>query len=222
VSKELFAEVQSVIAESRHKRKNTRPRDYLLRGDILKCGCCRYALAYDPIADPVFRCWHTQADPSAECHKLKVNVRELDGAIISIIRKQAEVVLNSDNLENLRQRNDAENRAYDCEKLIAELIERRQKLYERFITREIDRAEYLKLKDECSAEIDRLTMQAASAKAEAKAKTVDPSVLAIAKRTVEETIPYKEVINALIDKIYVYPNKNIEIVWKIADFTNMN
>jgi hypothetical protein len=153
---------------------------------------------------------------------LKVNVRELDGAIISIIRKQAEVVLNSDNLDNLRQRNDAENRVYDCEKLIAELIERRQTLYERFITREIDRADYLKLKDECSADIDRLTKQAASAKTEAKAKTVDPTVLAIAKRTAEETIPYKEVINALIDKIYVYPDKNIEIVWKIADFTNMN
>ncbi len=179
-------------------------------------------MTFDPVADPVFRCWHTQADPSADCHKLKVNVRELDTAILSIIRKQAEVVLNSDNLDNLRQRNDAENKASDCDKLIAELNEKRQALYERFITRELERPEYLKLKDECSAEIDRLSKQAASAKAEAKARTVDPSVLELVKRTADETIPYKELINALIDKIYVYPNKNIEIVWKIADFTKQN
>jgi DNA invertase Pin-like site-specific DNA recombinase len=220
VSLELYDEVQVVTTESRHKRKNVRPKDYLLRGDILKCGCCRYALRYDPIADPVFRCWHTQAAPNADCHKMKVNVRELDEAVLTIIRKQAEVVLNAGSLANLRQKSDAENLASDYEKLITEHNERRQRLYERFVLREIDRAEYLRLKDECSAEIDRLNKQIAAAKAEARAKDMEASTLAFAQKTVSGAIPHKKLVETLIDKIYVFPDKRIEIVWKIADFTN--
>jgi len=219
VSQELFDEVQSVIKESRHKRRNVRPRDYLLRGDILKCGCCRYALSYDPIADPIFRCFHTQGDPSADCHKMKVNVRELDEAVIAVIRKQAEVVLSSNNLENLRQKSDAEHQASDYEKLIEQCNERRQGLYERFVLREIERAEYLTLKDECSAEIDRLNRKVAELKAEAKSKTIEPSTLVLAKRVIGDMIPLKEVVDALVDKVYVFPDKRIEIVWKIGDFT---
>jgi hypothetical protein len=194
----------------------------LLRGDILKCGSCRYALDYVRNADPVFACYHTLADPAADCHKMKVNVRELDETVLTIIRKQTEVVLQSDNIDNLRRKNDDAHRASDSEKLIAEFIKRRQLLYERFILHEIDRAEYLKLKDECSAEIDRLTKQVAAAKAEARSKDNAPALPELSKRTAGETIPYKELINTLIDKVYVFPNKHIEIVWKITDVVNLN
>jgi hypothetical protein len=39
------------------------------------------------------------------------------------------------------------------------------------------------------------------------------------KRSVGDAITHKELVDARIDKVYVFPGKRIEIVWKIADFT---
>jgi hypothetical protein len=47
VSKPLYDEVHTALAERRRKRKNMTQRDYLLRGNILKCGCCGFAMLYD-------------------------------------------------------------------------------------------------------------------------------------------------------------------------------
>jgi predicted site-specific integrase-resolvase len=218
---ELFDEVQKIRADSKSGRKKMRPRDYLLRGDILKCGCCGYSLAYDPLADPIFRCYHTQADPNANCHKMKVNVRELDDAVLAIIQKQAEVVLNSNNLENLQTKNASEQQISDCEKQISKLNEQRQQRYEKFVLSEIERDEYLKTKAEYSAEIERLNKQASALRTEIQSLHIDEKILSIAKKIVGEKIPNKELVATLIDKVYVSPDRHIVIVWKIADFARV-
>ena len=95
ISNALFEQVQAILTKGKISRQKVKqPRKYLLRSRV-RCGCCDIAMSYDSIANPVFRCYHTAADPSAPCHKLKVIVSELDAAVLDIIRKQAEVILNS-------------------------------------------------------------------------------------------------------------------------------
>jgi hypothetical protein len=148
-----------------------------------------------------------------------VSSKKVDEVVLAVIRKQAEVILAAAELNELAPKSDVSQELSDFEKRLAKCGEQRQLLYERFILREIDRAEYLKLKDECSAEIERLNRQIAAVKAEAKAKTIEAFTLALAKRVVDETAPHKELVDALVDKVNVFPDKRIEIVWKIADFT---
>ena len=116
IGKEMFDEVQAAIAEKKISlRKNKKPRNYLLRSKV-RCGCCDMAMTYDPIANPVFRCYQTAADTFAPCHKLKVVVSELDEAVLDIIRKQAEVILATADLSDLRKTSGNVQHIADCEK----------------------------------------------------------------------------------------------------------
>ena len=52
---------------------------------------------------PMYRCMATHADPAAACHKLKIPSIEVEHAVMSIIKKQAEVVLNSADLSGFQK-----------------------------------------------------------------------------------------------------------------------
>jgi hypothetical protein len=113
-------------------------------------------MSYDPIANPVFRCYQTAANPAATCYKLKVVVAELDEAVMTIIRKQAEVILGDDNLIGLRKSDVTAQQISDYEIQMNSLMEQRKLHYEQFITREIDRQTYLSVKSDCTEQIERL------------------------------------------------------------------
>ena len=218
VSTEVFDRVREIMAQGKVKRKNMRSRDYLLSGNLVKCGVCGYALSYDPISDPIFRCSHTQADPSVECHKMKVNVRELDEAVMAIIKKQAEVVLESGDLSGYRKTSMDERRVAECERKIKQYEESRQACYERFVGKEIDRDTYQSLKNDCSENIERLKNQLAVYKQMERDKQSDKKVAVLAEEALSETAVPKNIVNALVDKVRVFPGNQIEILWKFANF----
>jgi hypothetical protein len=219
VSKEMFDEVQAAIAARRYKRKNTAKRDYLLRGGIVKCGCCGYAMSYDDVSDPVYRCHHTMGTPGAECHKLKTNANKLDETILTVIRKQAEIILNSGDFAELRKVGDSGKRIADFEKEINKCVEERQRAYEQFVTRAIDRETYIAFKTDCAERIDRLNNQIAVTRQAERDRQAGVKTAALAKDVVSETLSPRELVETLIDKILVFPGDRIEIQWKIADFS---
>jgi hypothetical protein len=220
VGSNLFDEVQSVIAAGRVRRKNMRPQDYLLRGGILKCGCCGYALSFDPSSQGgVYRCNHTLSAPAAECHRMKVNAGELDEAVLSIIKKQVEVVIGTEDLSKFRKTSADEKQAAEYKKQIRECEEQRQQCYEQFVLHEINHDVFMERKKECAAQIDRLNqrldlIRQAGRDGQAKQKAVE-----LAKTVVNESLSQREVINTLIDKILVFPGNRLEIQWKVSDFT---
>ncbi|GHU90543.1 hypothetical protein FACS1894202_10500 [Clostridia bacterium] len=220
ITEEIFNAVQEILAEKPKREKNK--RNFLLKYKA-RCGCCGHSLSYDDgVGYPLFRCSHTIGDPTADCHKMKFLASGVDEVVLTAIRKQAEVILNTSKLNQLSAKGGGEQELSDYENRIAECNERRQKHYESFILREIDRSEYLKLKAECSDEIDRLNMQAAALRAELQSHRVDAQIVSLANQAVAETMPHKELVDALIEKVCVFPDRRIEIVWKIADFINNN
>ena len=196
ISQEIFEKVQVLLNarmanKSDFRKKNKTPRNYLLRGKV-RCGCCDTAMSYDPIANPVFRCYKTAADPAASCHKLKIVAAELDDAVMTIIRKQAEVIPTG----NTRQ-------ISDYELQMKSLMEQRKLHYEQFIAREIDRQTFLSLKSSCTAQIERLSNRPAGQ-----------------RTAILETMPSgtitAEIVDMFIEKIHVFPNNHIEITPKVS------
>ncbi|GHV47904.1 hypothetical protein FACS189499_06260 [Clostridia bacterium] len=219
ISQDLFDKVQKIFSKSKTNLKRSyHLRNYMLRGGILKCGCCGYSLSYDDILDPVYRCHHTLGTPDAECHKMKVNVRKLDETILVIIRKQAEIVLNSGDLTKLRKVGDNGKRIADFEKEVNRCVEERQRAYEQFVLREIDRETYQKQKSDCSERIDKFNNQIAVSKQAERDILSGVKTNAIAKDILSKTLTNREIIETLIDKIKVFPEDKLEIIWKIADF----
>ena len=219
ISKEVFDRVQEVMAKSRCRRKNMGVRYYLLRGDIVKCSGCGYALMYDDSSDEVvYRCNHMLSVYDAGCHKMKVNAAELDDAILAIIKKQAEVVLKTTDLSGIRKVSAGARRVDECEKQIYRLVEQIQTCYERFIGQEIDREAYLSLKADCTAQIDRLNNQLAILRQAERDKDAGKKAAAMAKEVLSESASPKDIVNTLVDKIFVSPDDSLEIRWKFASF----
>ncbi|MDR0223267.1 MAG: recombinase family protein [Oscillospiraceae bacterium] len=187
ISEDVFNTAQTLLSETPAGRRSATAREFLLKGKA-KCGSCGHGLKYDNgVGYPLFRCYSTVSDPGADCHRFKTVAKEIDDAVLAVIQKQAEVILTALDLNELSAKGDIKQELAEYEKRIENCNEQRQKLYERFILREITRDEYLALKNECSAEIDRLNKQVAAVKAEARAKEADKSLLKLAKQTVSDT-----------------------------------
>ena len=196
-----------------------RQRDYLLRG-VTSCGCCGFALVYGDSTFPAtYRCMHTHADPMASCHKMKVNADELESTVMAIIKKQAEVVIGSGDLSQFRKPSDSARQIAERERQIRQYVERRQECYERFVLRKIDKEAYQSQKSDYTAQIERLENQLSLLRQAARDKLANQKAVALANEVMGESLSHKDVVDALIDKIHVFPGNHIEIRWKVADFT---
>ena len=224
VSKEAFEQVQALSSQGRRKMQ---PHNYLLKSKIL-CGTCGRSMIYgNTTTQPMYCCMATHADPLAACHKLKVSTDEVDDAVMAIIKKQAEVVLNSDDLSGFRKTTVSEKRFdgsvvqlnnADIEKQINLLSKERQVCYERFVSLEIDRDTFRLLKADYTKQIDRLTQQLAVSQQSARKLEADKKNAALAKDALSETATDKDIVDALVERVLVFPCNHIEIHWKFADF----
>ena len=176
---------------------------------------------------PMYRCMNTHANPVAACHKLKVSTAEVDNAVIASIKKQAEVVLNSDDFSDLRKatvnnkRHDGfgiqPNHA-DIEKQIEQLSQRRQQCYERFMNLEIERDAFRSMKADFTGQIDALAQRLAVFQQSVRRREADKKTAALAKGALCETATPKDIVDALIEKVFVFPDNRIEIHWKFESF----
>jgi hypothetical protein len=209
--------VQKILEQNAERRKNMRPRDFLLRGNIVKCGCCGYTMIFDSLKKPQFRCQHTLSNVSAECHKLKISVQELDKIVLKIIKKQAKIIFNTD-ISNLKINTTTKNIS-DFEKEIDLQVSAQQKLYEKFILGEISKKFFQTEKSECSEKIDYFNSQISILKQAENDKFSHKKSVELADKILSEKLSEREIVELLIDKVFIFPNNRIEIKWKISDFT---
>ena len=172
----------------------------------------------NPETQRVYRCMKTHADKTAACHKMKVASSEIDNVVMTIIRKQAEVVLGSEDLTGFRKTGTGARSMDDCEKQINQLAEKRQQCYEQFLSGEIERNAFQSLKADYTAQINRLNNQLALLKQAERDKEADKKAVSAAKGALSDKATQRDVVDALVDKVLVFPNNHIEIQWKFEKF----
>jgi len=170
----------------------------------------------NPATQRVYRCMKTHADKTAACHKMKVASFEIDNVVMTIIRKQAEVVLGSEDLTGFRKT--GTRSMGDCERQINQLAERRQQCYEQFLSGEVGRDAFQSIKADYTAQIDSLNNQFTLLKQAERDKEADKKAVSAAKGALSETVTPRDVVNALVDKVLVFPGNHVEIHWKFANF----
>ena len=216
INKELFDTVQEIMAAN--KRKNLSRREYLLQGKV-SCGCCGYALSYSyGRSFPQYCCTHTRADKSAGCHKMKVDAGDLEEAVMTVIKRQAEIVLGLSDLSGYCEIKPDEHRILDCEKQIQQCLERQQRYFEQFISGEIGHGAFHEFKDECTAQIGKLNRQIAILKQAERDKAENMRVEAYAKEALSDASRPLDIVNALVERVLVFPGDRLEVVWKFVDF----
>jgi len=215
ISKDVFEQVQVIRANS---RKNMSRRDYLLSGKAA-CGCCGYALVYCETTNPeTYRCMKTHADPAAPCHKMKSFADAIEGAVMATIKKQAEVVLGSDNFSGFRKASDSARLVAEHENHVKLLSQERQRCYEEFVGGKISNDVFQSRKTDYTLQIDKLTNQLAVFRQAESDIVAGKKVEALAQSALCDTASDRDIVDALIEKVLVFPNNQLEIRWKFANF----
>ena len=109
----------------------------------------------------------------------------------------------------------------EYEKQIEALEDSKQSLFEQYIMDEIDVATYKSEKAACDAVIlkakNAYAVIAAQAKKKKEEQNRQSSRTEVAKAITDAEGLTPELVNLLIEKVYVFPDKRIEIAYKVQD-----
>ncbi|MCD7920536.1 MAG: recombinase family protein [Clostridiales bacterium] len=227
VSKEEFERVQELLTHYQQRKK--RPTNYPLR-TIVHCSECRRAMSRRKGANGYYYlCDTSKYDPNATCDRSK-HFEEPDierivlnaiQHILTLYRKQA------DKESSLRLTR--KERMEDCTAEISRLqrtLERYQReqlrLYEDYIADAMTRESYLKRKSKLADEIKMTEEQVGeqeklllSLESQANAQENPLQTLEAAYTGADALTA--EMVQAFVQELYLYPDSQVEIVWKFKD-----
>ena len=217
IEKAVFDTVQA--SQLRFSQPNKKKRDYPLKGKAF-CGCCGHALSRTMQKTSYYHCRHSEADVESRCHKMRLNAAELEQAVFLTLKKQMEATAPLAPDGTLRVDASVPERA-EYEKQIETLQDGKRTLYERYLMGEIDLNTYKAEKAACDELLLKTKNAYAAVLAQAKQKQDEQarqdSRMEASKAIFDADTLTTELAELLIDRVLVYPDKRIEIAYKIQD-----
>lgn len=217
IDKPLFEQVQAT--QRRFSQPHKVKHDYPLKG-IVFCGCCGHALSRTSQKTARYICRHSQADKSLSCHNAAYNAAKLEQAVLLLMKKQLEVTLpvNPDGTIQLKAVVE-ERSAY--EQQMDELLDCKQNLFEQYLMSEITLESYQAQKAIYDERLLLIKSAYAAVVAQAKKKQEElerrSSRQNAAKLLEDADELTTAMVSLLIEKVRVFPNKKIEIEYKVRD-----
>ena len=217
VDKETFDKAQE--KQHRFSLPNKKQRSYPLKSKVF-CGCCHHALSRVSQAHPYYMCRPSQADPNSRCYSLRIPAADLEQAVFQTLKKQMELVLPGEVDETIQMGvYVAEQSEY--ERQIESLNDSKRDLFERYCMGEIDVEKYKAEKASVDAEILRTNNAYAAVIAQAKHQQEEQiqrdSWNGIWSAEAEADGLTPELVDMLIEKVVVFPDKRVDIVYKVKD-----
>lgn len=219
VSKELFDQVQSQLQHFKSVKRNVNL--FPLRGKVY-CGCCQHAMPRTQTKAPAFVCRYTKVDKSFPCHGLRITENELESMLYEIITKQAQVILNLDDLSNAGVLDVELAKQGEYNRQIQGLQDKKRVLYEQLLLQEINMVQYKEQKSEIDQELNRLKQLHSVLSTQTAQMQMDSEAKSARKRLAQNIVSTDRLTAALadtlIDQVSIYPGNQVEIIWKINDF----
>ena len=216
VSQELFERAKQNIR--RYSISNKKKHDYLLKGKVL-CGCCDHALSRVMQKTPYYLCRHADADSAMRCHGMKIGIAELEQLIFDVLKNQLAAV--GESVESKGSGINAAASLPECERQITVIQNAKMSLYEQYLSGEISVEQYKAEKDTLDAELVKTKSAHAAVTAQAK-QAQESHAEQVRRKAITQEIANAGTLNnaladMLIEKVYVFPDKRIEIVYKFED-----
>ncbi|MCI6397651.1 recombinase family protein [Lawsonibacter sp.] len=227
ISKEVFLEAQKVIRKV--KPRNTGDDSpHLFRG-IVRCGSCgRVLMYYRKAKRPYFVCAYTKQTNTATCYSGKIYEDIISETVWQALQQFFTM---SEKLEKRLQKRQSSlgNEQEACALQIADLQRKLDKAntdkfanIDRYMAGSMDKATYLKKREELTSQIEQLEKQIAALenKAEELRATDSSEVSAVLKPVHQYEKAQsltREMILAFIKAVYVTDNEHIEIEWNFSD-----
>ena len=184
------------------------------------CGCCGHALSRTMQKTSYYHCRHSEADVESRCHKMRLNAAELEQAVFLTLKKQMEAAAPLAPDGTLRVDASVPERT-EYEQQIEALQDGKRALYERYLMGEIDLNTYKAEKAACDELLLKTKNAYAAVLAQAKQKQ-DEQARQDSRKEASKAIFDADTLTTalaelLIDRVLVYPDKRMEIAYKIRD-----
>lgn len=219
ISKELYDKVQA--KRRTFKQPKHKSHIYPLKHKVF-CGCCNHSMSRrNKISRYVCETisYHTKPHP---CFDTEIKEEELHNTLFQIITKQAQLILNIDDVSELDRLQLHTEQTIEMQNQIEEIKLKKQRLYERLLMREIELPEYQSEKEKYNELLqaiqplyDKALKETERMKIDAKTRS---QTVQLAKDIVKENTLTQALSDMLIDKVTIYPEKRVEVSWKIQDF----
>lgn len=217
IEKELFEKVQAV--QRRFSLPTRKIREYPLKGKVY-CGCCDHALSRIAQKKPFYMCRHSTANVNSRCHTIRADAAGLEEAVLITLKKQLEILLPAHEDGTLHLDATAA-KCSEYEKQLEDLRDQKQALFERYLLGQIELDAYKSEKAVYDAEIRKVKNAYAAVTAQAKLKQEEQARQSnrqeIVHSIAEADALTSELTDLLIEKVYVFPNNCIEIVYRVHD-----
>lgn len=227
ISEELFAIVQERFSgPARTKTEQTEVKPLLGK---VKCGVCRHTMrrSNSTPGAAYYYCESHQYIVNSSCTKDRISESRLIQTALSVIHTQIAAMLDMEQLFD-KVKNQSHNditalteQTRQLQAVLAKLRASKIKAYEEYRDGILDRESYTNRKVDISKQIAESEARIAELEAALQSsyqKNVQPcSIIESFKRYEGFTELSKEMVDELIDSIYVYGSEAIEIVWNHMD-----
>ena len=167
-------------------------------------------------------CVHSGLYNTEPCFRLGILESDLEKKVYeAIVARLREMERQDDSAPENEERNGTEERsAYEAR--IAERKSRKRQLYERYAMREITLDEYKTRKAVLDREMETLESVYSILCAKAEKKRSDEGVKTTVQKLLED-VRHTDTLtsalsDALIERVYLYPDNHVEIEWKPKNF----
>ncbi len=216
----MFDTVQKLLSdkkESRRERNAYTQQLYANVSSVLSgkavCGHCGHVMSLVLTRNAAFRCSFTRAATNAACHKLRIRIDELEASVLEGIRTQASAVLDSYAKSGgaLSPQSPAIS---EYAGRLAKLEEEKQRLYEAFVSGDIDRKEYIVRKRVVDSEFEKARQVYDAIRSDSQKNAPNAESIKAARLALADNVLSRAVVELLIDKVFVHPDHRVEIAWK--------
>ncbi len=212
---------KTIYCEGEKRRRGS--MDSPIKG-FVKCGGCKHNMQRRSRLNVSYYCRYYYEAKSKECCPENIKETELLGIVLSAMKHQAIMAGEADRLQELyrlqlrdRMKENQEGKKQLQEK-IQGLTDKNYLLYERYAKGEINVDQFMQAKESNNKLIEtyKTELQAYQSE-ETTSPDEKPCSLNLLEGKENLTELTKELVRQLIDAIYVYSSKRIEIVFKFQD-----
>ena len=189
----------------------------------IRCGHCGLAMERLQSAHPCYVCRTDRYKPDIGCPQDKIGEKELEQAVLASIRTMAQLVRGAVQAKQRQSAKDARhNQRLDRQiKAHQNSIQMRQQekmaAFEDMVSGKVSSEDYQHKRGRCEKHIQRLETKIKELEdAKRRAKEEELSTYNIIPYTNVRTLT-RELVDLLIQNIYIYSSTSIEIVWKCGD-----
>ena len=233
IPKEDFYKVQTIIKQNDKKKTHNTPINYSIFRGILKCADCGRAMTKQEDfrgkrqLSNYFCMSYLQVSKSCSSHKIKTS--DLETAVLEAIQVQVKLVIELEkSLSKLYFKNNQssieneyKNNVKISEIKISNLKEQKRKYYEEWKFDKLEKSEFIKLSEEIESKIVKLNedieLYTSTYRENIKKIRKNDYWIGHYKRNRRIKNLSKEVLNELIEVIYVRKDGSLDIKFKYQD-----